>query len=140
MIELHFASPLLKDERTFATLVRNSLSAIAWLNCATLKAQPTFPLLFQSGVVFRNEPRGIETFVDCVDCLDQGWGDCAHVTAWRVAELRVRYGVRARLCIKWKRLPEKKLRLFHVMARLPNGAVENTSKLLIDQERRKRAA
>jgi hypothetical protein len=130
MIELRLGSPLLQDERVFAHTVRNALNAIVILNVATLRANPRFPLIYQSGVVFENEPEGEESFVDCVCCLRQGWGDCAHLSAWRVAELIVRFKTRASLCIKWKRYPEHGLRLFHVMVRLPDRRIEDISRNL----------
>lgn len=130
MIELRLGSPLLQDERVFAHTVRNALNAIVILNVATLRANPRFPGIYQSGVVFENEPEGVETFVDCVECLRQGWGDCAHLSTWRVAELNARYRTRASLCIKWKRFPSLGLRLFHVMVRLPDGRIEDISRNL----------
>lgn len=136
MIELRLGSPLLKDERVFAQTARNALASVVILNMATLKAEPRFPLLYQSGVVFRNEPRGVETFIDCVECLKQGWGDCAHVAAWKVAEYNVRYGLCARLCISWKRYPQHGLRLFHVMVRLPDGRIENVTRILTMLEKK----
>lgn len=127
-ITIQLGSDVLHDSELFARWVRATLAGLVMVNRAELRRCPHFPRLFSSGVRFRREPRGVETFVDARTCLAQGHGDCAHLGAWRVAELVERDGEPAKLKIIWplKRRPK----LFHVVVRRGDGSVEDTSRLL----------
>lgn len=85
------------------------------------------PPLYQSGVRFRREPPGVETFRDAVTTYRAGHGDCAHLVAWRVAELR-EAGEPATIRIYWKPTPSG--RLFHVQVRRADGRIEDPSRKL----------
>jgi hypothetical protein len=74
------------------------LEAVTQNNEDLLRRYPQIPALKQSGVRFREEPwavgaqrvaGGLEQFTHCLEVLQRGWGDCAQLCAWRVAELRV---------------------------------------------------
>lgn len=86
MIQLIAKSPVLENPTFFATWVKGSLEALVLLNRETLRAYPKTPRIYQSGVVYREEPPGVESLVDTAEVLLQGWGDCAHLCASVLAE------------------------------------------------------
>jgi hypothetical protein len=128
MIELQLTSPLLRTPTVFAEAIRRTLDAVVWLNEQTLRKWPQIPDLYKSGVYFQPEPPGTESIVDLVQVLRTGHGDCAHLCAWRIAELRVRENVQATCRLVW--LIRKDVRSYHVMVRFPDGTVEDPSKVL----------
>lgn len=87
------------------------------VNIETFKVHP-FPPLYKSGVRFQNEPEGVEEFCDAWIVRQRGHGDCAHLCAWRIAELRLQ-GIRATIRISWMPRRDGK-KLFHVLVRLPS--------------------
>jgi hypothetical protein len=119
-IELEASGVLLDNPFAFATYVRALLTATVMANVLTLVADPTIPLLYNSGCRFIREPRGKETFVDLHKVREKKGGDCAHLCAWRVAELRARYQVPATLRVEWQIDEARKLRIFHVLVRRPD--------------------
>jgi hypothetical protein len=83
----------------FALWVRQQLGIMVMVNRNLLRRK-LVGNLYASGVRFQNEPRGYESFVDALTCVNAGHGDCAHLCCWRVAELN-EAGERAALRIKW---------------------------------------
>jgi hypothetical protein len=88
-----------KSDATLAKLAHAMLEAVTENNVEILRENPQLPALYQSGVRFREEPwavgvarlpgGGLEQFTHLLDILERGWGDCAQLCSWRVAELRV---------------------------------------------------
>lgn len=101
------------------------LEALVKTDELILKAFPNIPLLYRSGVVYQEEPRGQDDWQDCLTVMQQGWGDCEDLACWRVAELRVRYGVKAEAEFFWKET--HRTLDFHTVVRLPNGKIEDPS-------------
>jgi hypothetical protein len=102
LIQLIAKSPVLKNPTLFATWIRGSLDSLVVLNRETLRAYPKTPRVYHSGVVYREEPAGVESLVDIAELYLQGWGDCAHLGAARLAELQERDGeLDAELRITW---------------------------------------
>lgn len=70
------------------------------------------PVLYQSGVVFEEEPDHVETLVDALTIVraprpsklnhapHTHWGDCWHLACWRCAELQEQ-GEKATIRVKW---------------------------------------
>lgn len=87
-----------------------------------------FPRLYSSGVVYREDPDGLELWSDAAFCIARGYGDCKKLSAWRGAELRLD-GIAAEPLVKWAVMPDGQRR-FHVLLRLPDGTEEDPSKLL----------
>jgi len=52
------------------------LSALTALDVAYLKAHPGTPLIYESGVVYQEEPPGAEDWANIPMILKLGWGDC----------------------------------------------------------------
>lgn len=48
-----------------------------------------WPCLYESGVVYKKEPRGQERWLTPSAVMTKGEGDCEDLAAWRAAELRV---------------------------------------------------
>lgn len=75
------------------------------------------PPLYQSGVVYQDEPwKGFEDFAPVPTILKRGWGDCDDLSPWRVAEYR-NAGKKASIRIQWKK--HRNGKLFHVLLRRP---------------------
>lgn len=73
------------------------LETVDALNRSWLQAHPNVPPLYETGVIYRREPREIrEDFATAPIVLARGWGDCDDLAPWRSAELVVRHGINAR--------------------------------------------
>lgn len=128
-IEVQLASPQLRrNARLFAETVRCLLQALVMVNRITLKSDKTIPPLYKAGVRYESEPTGEETFRDVTVVNHLKHGDCAHLAAWRVAELQ-NAGENATLRIAWK-VTRRGKRLFHVQVRRADGRIEDPSALL----------
>jgi hypothetical protein len=128
-IRVQLASPQIrKSAKLFAETVRCLLGALVAVNRITLKSDSSIPPLYKANVVYKREPKGQETFNDITVIRYLGHGDCAHLAAWRVAELR-NSGENADLRIAWK-VTRRGKRLFHVQVRRADGRIEDPSKLL----------
>ena len=96
--------------------------ALCALNVDWLRRHPNAPTLKASGVRYRTQDIGFEFFKMVPEIIAAGSGDCDQLAAWRAAEIRVRYGVRA--------MPEVvqiSPRMFHAFVRFPNGRAEDIS-------------
>lgn len=134
-IAVNLGSPWLKQPKAFALVVKNLLDNIVKVNRISIRHQKEnlkrpFPPLYESGVIYKSEPRGYDSFVDIYRVIEAGHGDCAHLAAWRVAEL-LEQGIPATIMVEWRALkPPHTLKVFHVKVRLPNGRLEDPSAIL----------
>lgn len=96
------------------------VDAVATINVALLGEVPP---LYRSGVRYRREPSGVESLVTAPVVYRRGHGDCGHLVAWRLAELR-RAGERVTPRFTWRG------RAYHVVIRRADGTVEDPSLLL----------
>jgi hypothetical protein len=132
-VDVRFSSKeLARDDRLFATVARGLTEMAVLVNRAYLRLNPGTPELFRSGVVYQNEPLGLpDELVDVPTVISRGWGDCMHLCAWRVAELRER-GEAANVRFVWNRMviESQPARLFHVQVRRGNGSIEDPSRIL----------
>jgi len=108
------------------TVLLRTLMAIDVL---ILRANPTFPLLYQSGVRYEEEPVGQEDWQDAPTTLRMGFGDCEDLACWRAAELRVRYGIDAWPTFTYK-VRNNGAYLYHITVRHPDGQSEDPSRQL----------
>lgn len=118
-IRVRCGAPKLRESEAFALYVRSLLGTLVGVNCLALMLDPSLPDIYRAGVRFQPEPKGYESFVDMYEVMRAGHGDCAHLAAWRCAELIVRHGIPASLIVLWMRDPKTKLRVFHVIVRRP---------------------
>lgn len=95
-----------------------------WFN-----SNPDAPGLYESGVYYVPED-GEETWPDTPTLYAAGKGDCEDLATTRVAELRIRRGLRCRPFIRWRESRDGH-RLYHVLVaiRHPRG------KTIIDGQR-----
>jgi hypothetical protein len=128
-IEVCVSGAMLRRAPCFAVFVRSMLGALVLANYLAIIGDPTIPKLYASGVRFMREPKGYESFVDLYEVIRKGGGDCAHLAAWRVAELRA-LGERATLRVTWQVDEARRLRVFHVVVRRADMSVEDPSALL----------
>lgn len=122
----------LADAATRVVAFRSILESIVAVNKAYLRAHPSTPRLYRSGVVYRDEPIGYESFVDIPHVIRAGWGDCAHLCAWRVAELQLR-GLHASVDVCSQRpirVRGVETPVYHIRVRLPDGRIEDPSQYL----------
>lgn len=96
------------------------------------------PPLYRADVLYKREPQGEETFVDGLTVYKRGHGDCAHLAAWRVAELQesLLAAIAAGKASPDARMPGLRLymrpkhRTVHVQVRHSNGDIEDPSRFL----------
>jgi hypothetical protein len=99
-------------------------------NRAYLQDNPGTPKVLSSGVRYQNEPENApDELLAIPTIIKKGWGDCMHLSCWRVAELREAGESRARCFFNWATRPDG-MRVFHVQVRRSNGTVEDISRLL----------
>ena len=136
LICLHLSQPQMARSQYLAATAADALNAMVRANLRYIGAERyqgrTVPLLYSSGVRYREEPwnaRGarIEEFADIPTVYARKWGDCDDLAPIRVAELRA-MGEPAKIRISWKTLPSG--RLFHVTVRRGDGSIEDPSKIL----------
>lgn len=95
------------------------------------------PSLYESGVVYRREPRGREwweTATDLRGVISNRSGDCEDLAAARAAECRYYDGDEG-ACVRIMRTPRGS---FHAVVQHGDGSIEDPSRILLDIERRKR--
>ncbi len=119
-------------EHGLMTVVKALVEAASEQNRIIMQGK-RMPELYRSGIRFRNEPWAgrFETIASAPVVLKRGWGDCAHLSAYRIGELQAQ-GVDATCKVYWR--PHQRegrvLNLFHVEVRMPDGSVEDPSRLL----------
>lgn len=101
-----------EDPRVVAHIARGFLRGVVAQNRILLRQArergKPYPALYESGVVFKREPkpkRGrprVQQLVDLRAVLRRRGGDCKHLCAWRVAELQEGEDPRADFKIYWR--------------------------------------
>lgn len=127
----------LRKSRTFGTAIKALLDAQVRNNLLYLSLHPGTPMLYASGVVYKNEPTGqtfnglpAEEFAAIPVVLARKWGDCDDLAPFRVAEL-IRAGERAKIRVQWRarRNFDGTLgrKYFHIVVRRADGTIEDPS-------------
>ncbi len=137
----HIMAPIfVKNDAVNARMSQLMLSGgvfgVMLMNIAWLQAHPETPELYQAGVSYKPERRRLsqagrtseygEEWQTIPWVIYRGYGDCEDLGAWRAAELRVKYKVKATPFIKMRRMPNGFWRA-HVVVRWPNGQLEDPS-------------
>ncbi len=112
-----------EDRHIANKAVRLLLFALTLTNIEYLRAHPETPLLYQSGVVYQEEPPGQEDWQDIPTTLALGYGDCEDLACWRAAELQVRSGIAAWPSFIWRRNPRSGGLLYHIQVSHPHAQV-----------------
>lgn len=106
-----------------AKMLQELVEASARINQLILRHMaPELPALSRLPIRFRVE-RDEETIPDVLTMLEQGYGDCAPLSAARIAELREN-GVAANPKIYWR--PERQPLPYHVQVRRDSGSGTTT--------------
>jgi hypothetical protein len=104
------------------------LEALIAVNIEYLRACPSTPSLYESGVVYEEEPGERDNWQDIPETLGLGKGDCEDLGCWRIAELRVRAEEHATPFIKSREVENRTV--VHIAVRRADGSVEDPSRLL----------
>jgi hypothetical protein len=104
------------------------LEALIEANMAYLRTCPSAPRLYESGVVYEEEPGLRDNWQDIPETIGLGVGDCEDLGSWRIAELRVRDGEHATPFIKKTEIENRTV--YHIAVRRADGGVEDPSRLL----------
>ncbi len=115
------------DVEVFALL----LDTLVRIDEIQLLADPSIPLFhdaLRAGLIHYVRPDKRDDPWRCtVSSLVAGEVDCEDAAAWRIAELRIRFGVNARPRFEVA-VDQYGNRLIHVTVQLPNGEIEDPSK------------
>ena len=115
-------------------VLEHLLEALTAANVAYLLIHPHTPNLYESGVRYEQEPDGRDDWQDIPDTIARRMGDCEDLACWRVAELRVRGGLkRAMHGVTVSEIPGpdgKLVTTFHIQVVHENGATEDPSRIL----------
>ena len=65
------------------------LHALTYIDVLYLRRHPETPRIYASGVVYMEEPPGMEEWQDIPTCIRMGIADCEDLACWRGAELQV---------------------------------------------------
>lgn len=121
----------LRRSRMLAWAIKPLLEGLVRVNQLYLRMHPNIPLLYKSGVRYKNEPKGqgFEEFVPIPTVMARRWGDCDDLAPWRCAELRERFREQATIRVQWKRHSDG-TKLYHIVVRRGNNSIEDPSRLL----------
>lgn len=115
---------------TRAAKQRHAAALLRMLECFCQIAEgyyrsiPTLPSVYDA-VFYREDPPGVQRWLDAATLLDEGYGDCKSLVPARVGELRVRYGIRAVPTVSWYRDRITGVARFHtVVCRLDNDETD----------------
>jgi len=116
-----------------------------WHLREAIKIGKPYPRLYESGVFYQEEPPGQEDWLDIPTLYREGKGDCEDLGCALTAERRVYDGLDSRPILKWrfitadelrrggypkKIIPREGIYLVHILSQLPNGRIEDPSKVL----------
>ncbi len=104
------------------------LEALIAADIEYLRACPSAPSLYESGVVYEEEPGERDNWQDIPETIGLGSGDCEDLGCWRIAELRFRANEHATALITWREAGDRTV--YHIAVRRADGAIEDPSRLL----------
>ncbi len=104
------------------------LEALIEADIEYLRVCPSTPSLYESGVVYEEEPGERDNWQDIPETLGLGNGDCEDLGCWRIAELRFRAEEHATPFITWREVGDRTV--YHIAVRRSDGTVEDPSRLL----------
>lgn len=105
----------------------HALEVLTLADEAYLRRNPGTPDLYRAGVRYQAEPIPQEQWKAIPYVLRDKHGDCEDLAAWRVASYRVR-GIAARPTFIWRKVGQVKI--YHILVELPNGTIEDPSRIL----------
>jgi hypothetical protein len=113
-----------------ADRVRDLVRVFVAINLAYLRQFPNTPPLYHSGVVYRFQEPGADTWQDIPRTLQLGMGTCCDLAAWRVAEL-LETGIDPHAAPFIKTAPGGDMTTYHVIVKRNGGQFfEDPARLL----------
>ena len=116
------------DSDAKGRVLEQLLEALIAANIEYLRVCPSTPSLYESGVVYEEEPEDRDHWQDIPETLGLGVGDCEDLGCWRIAELRFRAAEPASPFITWREVGARTV--YHIAVRRADGAIEDPSRLL----------
>jgi hypothetical protein len=104
------------------------LEALIAADIEYLRACHSAPSLYESGVVYEEEPGERDNWQDIPETIGLGSGDCEDLGCWRIAELRFRAEEHATTLITWRAVGTRTV--YHIAVRRADGSIEDPSRLL----------
>lgn len=118
------------ERKTSNEIMGELLEGLVCADVAILRACPSMPRLYQSGVFYQREPLGVENWRTMARLLETGNGDCEDLASQRTAEKRVDEGqAGARADFIFRKI-EGGGTLYHIRSRDQAGAIEDPSRRL----------
>lgn len=125
-IVLTLPDELSDEERV--SLARDYLGALVQTNRVLIRHGLVPGNPYETDVIYAPEPAdGREEFADALRVYTRGWGDCDDLAAWFAAGC-LEQGIPVSLSFR-ARYRKAGLRV-HCMVRMPNGSVEDPSKVM----------
>lgn len=121
-------SALVVPPRLDGRVLDRMLPMLVGLNVDWLRRNSFAPWLYYSGVRYQAEAPGKEQWLTIPIVLAQGFADCEDLACWRVAELIVRRGERAKAI--WSGREKNGRRLYHIRVQRADWRVEDPSLIL----------
>ncbi len=116
------------NDRAKAVVLIHLLEGLIAADVAYLIDNPKTPWLYESGVVYEEEPDGRDNWQDIPRTLELRVGDCEDLGCWRVAELRVREREHAKPIIRSSIIGHRTV--YHVAIQRTDGRLEDPSRRL----------
>jgi hypothetical protein len=117
-----------KDRKLSHDTLNIMLDALTANDVLYLRAYPNTVGIYDSNVVYMEEPPGQEDWQDVPTTLLMGNGDCEDFACWRAAELIVRHGEAAKAFFRESRRKDGGY-LFHILVRRADGTIEDPSRV-----------
>lgn len=123
------------DTADSEALIQDALNMLTNVDIRYLRTHPNTPLLYESGVRYKEEIPGEEDWQDIPTSLQNRIADCEDLAAWRAAEVNVRYGIPAYPIFSHRTLPNGDI-IYHIRVKypksrmFPNGHIEDPSRVL----------
>ena len=116
------------DSDAKGRVLEQLLEALIAMNQEYLRVCPSTPPLYESGVVYEEEPGERDNWQDIPETIGLGKGDCEDLGCWRIAELRVRAEEHATPFITCREVDTRTV--YHIAVRRADGTIEDPSRLL----------
>lgn len=114
-----------------------ALECMVAINRLYLQTHPATPRLYNSGVVYAEEPHeddsvaaSEERIASIPEVLRLGWGDCDDLVAWLCAERQIRDNLPAQPRVVLEHVSPDGSHHWHCLAVYPNGSAEDPSAVL----------
>lgn len=126
-----------ENARMSQEMLVSGIFGLMMMNISWLKLHPETPDLYKAGVSYKPERHRYDSKAKKTSeygeewqtipwVIYRGYGDCEDLGAWRAAELRAKYNIRANPYIKIRQMPDGFWRA-HVVVRWPDGQIEDPS-------------